>query len=192
MRYKESGYRYLSSIASLKKNPEIDHHQYKENVRSENVGKKSKNIPNAEVEAKILMPRLETLRTLLKTADPMNEPSFVSAKEDDKDSTPATSWQDLLVSVKDTYKHSALEKEGNKLHLLKDTYSRQHSYLRISLSERCNLRCQYCMPPEGVPLQAKESLLNAAEIERLVRLFGAGGVDKVCLQMKTTFLNVMP
>lgn len=175
MRYKESC-RYLSSIASLKKNTEIDHHQYKESF-----GRQSKSIPNAEVEAKTLMPRLEKLRTLLKTADPMNEPSFVSTKEDDKDSTPATSWQDLLVSVKDTYKHSALEKEENKLHLLKDTYSRQHSYLRISLSERCNLRCQYCMPPEGVPLQAKESLLNAAEIERLVRLFGAGGVDKVRL-----------
>ena len=35
---------------------------------------------------------------------------------------------------------------------LTDTFGRQHTYLRISLTERCNLRCQYCMPEEGVEL----------------------------------------
>ncbi len=35
---------------------------------------------------------------------------------------------------------------------LTDTFGRRHNYLRISLTEKCNLRCQYCMPEEGVPL----------------------------------------
>lgn len=65
--------------------------------------------------------------------------------------------------------------------MLTDSYERHHSYLRISLAERCNLRCQYCMPPEGVPLQPKEDLLDAGEIAKLAGMFAAGGVDKVRL-----------
>ena len=45
---------------------------------------------------------------------------------------------------------------------------RKHTYLRISLTERCNLRCQYCMPEEGIALTAKEELLTTGEILRLV------------------------
>lgn len=45
---------------------------------------------------------------------------------------------------------------------------RFHSYLRISLTERCNLRCQYCMPAEGVQLTPSEELLTTAELLRLV------------------------
>ena len=48
-------------------------------------------------------------------------------------------------------------------------YSRQHSYLRISLTERCNLRCLYCMPAEGVDLTPHSQLLSSGEILRLVR-----------------------
>ena len=47
--------------------------------------------------------------------------------------------------------------------------SRRHSYLRISLTERCNLRCLYCMPEEGVDLTPNSRLLTTAEILRLVR-----------------------
>ena len=43
-----------------------------------------------------------------------------------------------------------------------------HTYLRISLTERCNLRCLYCMPEEGVPLARSEDLLTTEEIMRLV------------------------
>ena len=39
---------------------------------------------------------------------------------------------------------------------LTDTFGRQHNYLRISLTERCNLRCQYCMPEDGVDLTPKQ------------------------------------
>jgi len=65
--------------------------------------------------------------------------------------------------------------------ILTDTHGRHHNYLRISLSERCNLRCQYCMPPEGVPLSPTSNLLTNDEIMRLVTLFVKNGVDKVRL-----------
>ena len=64
---------------------------------------------------------------------------------------------------------------------LKDKFGRQHSYLRISLSERCNLRCQYCMPEDGVPLQPAENLLSNAEIMKLARWFNQQGVNKIRL-----------
>lgn len=64
---------------------------------------------------------------------------------------------------------------------LTDTYGRRHTYLRISLTERCNLRCQYCMPEEGVPLSPRDRLLTFEEIERLAGLFVSLGVDKIRL-----------
>lgn len=45
---------------------------------------------------------------------------------------------------------------------------RQHTYLRISVTERCNLRCLYCMPADGVDLTPSEHLLTTPEIMRLV------------------------
>ncbi len=45
---------------------------------------------------------------------------------------------------------------------------RMHTYLRISLTERCNLRCSYCMPAEGIELSPREALLTTEEIMRLV------------------------
>ncbi|ETV83783.1 molybdenum cofactor biosynthesis protein A, variant [Aphanomyces astaci] len=64
---------------------------------------------------------------------------------------------------------------------LVDTFGRVHNYLRISLTERCNLRCQYCMPEDGVPLQPSSDLLSAAEILRLTTLFAQAGVSKLRL-----------
>ncbi|RHY85887.1 hypothetical protein DYB35_013741, partial [Aphanomyces astaci] len=58
---------------------------------------------------------------------------------------------------------------------LVDTFGRVHNYLRISLTERCNLRCQYCMPEDGVPLQPSSDLLSTAEILRLTTLFAQAG-----------------
>lgn len=65
--------------------------------------------------------------------------------------------------------------------VLMDRFDRSHSYLRISLSERCNLRCRYCMPPDGVPLQPESHLLQRDEILSLATLFAKHGVDKVRL-----------
>ncbi|XP_046306692.1 molybdenum cofactor biosynthesis protein 1 isoform X4 [Marmota monax] len=64
---------------------------------------------------------------------------------------------------------------------LTDNFGRQHNYLRISLTEKCNLRCQYCMPEEGVPLTPKADLLTTEEILTLARLFVKEGVDKIRL-----------
>ncbi|XP_059966909.1 molybdenum cofactor biosynthesis protein 1 isoform X1 [Mesoplodon densirostris] len=64
---------------------------------------------------------------------------------------------------------------------LTDSFGRRHSYLRISLTEKCNLRCQYCMPEEGVPLTPKADLLTTEEIRTLARLFVKEGVDKIRL-----------
>lgn len=62
-----------------------------------------------------------------------------------------------------------------------DRFGRRIEYLRISLTDRCNLRCTYCMPEEGMPWEDKDSLLDFAEIERIVRLLAAHGLRKVRL-----------
>ncbi|XP_029983185.1 molybdenum cofactor biosynthesis protein 1 isoform X2 [Sphaeramia orbicularis] len=64
---------------------------------------------------------------------------------------------------------------------LTDNFGRRHSYLRISLTEKCNLRCQYCMPEEGVKLTPRGQLLSTSEILTLARLFVQEGVDKIRL-----------
>lgn len=62
--------------------------------------------------------------------------------------------------------------------VLTDRFQRQHSYLRISLTEKCNLRCTYCMPEDGVPLQPAENLLQTHEILTLAQHFSTAGVTK--------------
>ncbi|XP_077197964.1 molybdenum cofactor biosynthesis protein 1 isoform X1 [Paroedura picta] len=64
---------------------------------------------------------------------------------------------------------------------LTDQFGRQHNYLRISLTEKCNLRCQYCMPEEGVQLTPRAELLTTKEIITLARLFVNEGVNKIRL-----------
>ncbi|KAB2015264.1 hypothetical protein ES319_D08G013000v1 [Gossypium barbadense] len=72
--------------------------------------------------------------------------------------------------------------EGNQISdMLIDGFGRKHTYLRISLTERCNLRCQYCMPAEGVDLTPSPKLLTHNEILRLANLFVTSGVDKIRL-----------
>ena len=62
-----------------------------------------------------------------------------------------------------------------------DSFGRHHTYLRISLTEKCNLRCQYCMPAEGVPLSPKQHLLTTDEIVLIAKLFVEQGVRKIRL-----------
>ncbi|OCK79682.1 molybdenum cofactor biosynthesis prote [Lepidopterella palustris CBS 459.81] len=64
---------------------------------------------------------------------------------------------------------------------LTDTFNRQHDYLRISITERCNLRCLYCMPEEGVPLSPPSHLLTSPEIFYIASLFVSQGVTKIRL-----------
>lgn len=64
---------------------------------------------------------------------------------------------------------------------LVDRFGRAHTYLRISLTERCNLRCRYCMPVDGLVPRHSSHLLSFDEIERLVRLSARMGVTRVRL-----------
>jgi len=64
---------------------------------------------------------------------------------------------------------------------LKDGHGRLIGDLRVSVTDRCNFRCQYCMPAEGLPWLEREEILSFEEITRLVSLFSAMGVHDVRL-----------
>jgi cyclic pyranopterin phosphate synthase len=66
-----------------------------------------------------------------------------------------------------------------KQNALTDKYGRFHSYLRMSLTEKCNLRCRYCMPEDGVTLTQKENLLSLDERKRLISIFSELGISKL-------------
>jgi cyclic pyranopterin phosphate synthase len=65
--------------------------------------------------------------------------------------------------------------------MLLDPYKRKINYLRISVTDRCNLRCRYCMPEEGIPLISHQDILTYEEILRIVRVFASEGISKVRL-----------
>lgn len=65
-------------------------------------------------------------------------------------------------------------------HIL-DTFGRKHTYLRISLTDKCNLRCTYCMPQEDMQFMPSKWLMQAEEIQVLSRIFVEMGVDKIRL-----------
>ncbi|WP_437185032.1 GTP 3',8-cyclase MoaA [Planctomicrobium sp. SH668] len=64
---------------------------------------------------------------------------------------------------------------------LLDSFSRRHTHLRISVTDRCNIRCFYCMPAGPVDFMERQELLNFHEIERFVRLMVSLGVNKIRL-----------
>src|SRR6476661_4096685 len=63
---------------------------------------------------------------------------------------------------------------------LLDTYNRVHNNLRISVTDRCNLRCTYCMPEEVVFME-RADLLTFEEIARFVEIVAPLGIDKIRL-----------
>ncbi|XP_031839694.1 molybdenum cofactor synthesis 1 isoform X2 [Nomia melanderi] len=65
--------------------------------------------------------------------------------------------------------------------MLTDSFGRHHTYLRISVTERCNLRCLYCMPAEGVTLTKGDGILKTEEIIKIADLFVKEGVRKIRL-----------
>src|SRR3989304_5996895 len=65
--------------------------------------------------------------------------------------------------------------------MLLDFYRRRINYLRISVTDRCNLRCRYCMPEEGIPLIRHDDILTYEEILRIVHVFAREGISKVRL-----------
>jgi len=65
--------------------------------------------------------------------------------------------------------------------ILTDGFHRTHNYLRISLTDNCDLRCHYCMPEEDHPFTPASKLMQADEIEAIARTFTQLGVDKIRL-----------
>ncbi len=65
--------------------------------------------------------------------------------------------------------------------VLIDNFNRRIDYLRLAVTDRCNLRCVYCMPPEGIPFMPRQQVLSYEEMERLVRIVAAMGIRKVRL-----------
>jgi GTP 3',8-cyclase len=64
---------------------------------------------------------------------------------------------------------------------MKDRFGRELNYLRVSVVDRCNLRCLYCMPSTGAGFEAWQDILSYEEIETLVRIFAEMGIEKVRL-----------
>jgi cyclic pyranopterin phosphate synthase len=65
--------------------------------------------------------------------------------------------------------------------ILTDGYHRTHNYLRLSLTDNCDLRCSYCMPEEDHPFTPASRLMQADEVEAIARIFTSLGVDKIRL-----------
>ncbi len=64
---------------------------------------------------------------------------------------------------------------------LRDQQERVIRYVRISLTDRCNYRCTYCMPAEGVALSPRQEVLTFEEIERIAKIFALLGVERLRL-----------
>ncbi|HBH88010.1 MAG TPA: GTP 3',8-cyclase MoaA [Syntrophaceae bacterium] len=60
-----------------------------------------------------------------------------------------------------------------------DTYNREINYLRVSITDRCNLRCRYCMPKEGVSLLGHDDILKYEEILRIIGVAVTMGISKI-------------
>lgn len=73
--------------------------------------------------------------------------------------------------------------------MLTDNHGRPITYLRLAVTDRCNLRCQYCMPPEGLHWVPKSELLSFEEILRLLRIVASLGINKLRLTGGEPFLR---
>lgn len=65
--------------------------------------------------------------------------------------------------------------------MIVDQYNRVHNYLRISLTDNCNLRCFYCMPEEDYEFTPASRLMQVDEVEKLAKIFVSLGVNKIRL-----------
>ena len=63
--------------------------------------------------------------------------------------------------------------------MLYDNHGRPLNYLRLAVTDRCNLRCFYCMPAEGLPWHGKDQILSYEEMLRLVSILAGLGISKV-------------
>lgn len=85
---------------------------------------------------------------------------------------------------------------SDKPQIIVDSFGRIHDYLRISLTERCNLRCFYCMPEEGIAIRDKKEFMSTEELLTIARKFVDLGVKKIRLTggeptIKKDFANII-
>lgn len=73
--------------------------------------------------------------------------------------------------------------------ILHDNHGRPITYVRLAVTDRCNLRCFYCMPEEGIHYLPKKQLLSFEEIERLLKILGSLGISKVRLTGGEPFIR---
>ena len=73
---------------------------------------------------------------------------------------------------------------------LTDNHGRKVTYLRLGITDRCNLRCVYCMPAKGIDLMPHNEILTFEELGRLVAIFCGMGVDKVRLTGGEPFVRL--
>ena len=71
--------------------------------------------------------------------------------------------------------------QAKKSKIFADSYGREITYLRVSITDRCNFRCEYCMPAEGLSHLPRPELLSYEELEQVIRVFAEHGVRKVRL-----------
>ena len=64
---------------------------------------------------------------------------------------------------------------------MRDQFDRSIEYMRVSVTDRCNLRCVYCMPAEGVPCVSHSDILSYDEITRICRIAAALGISRIQL-----------
>ena len=73
--------------------------------------------------------------------------------------------------------------------MLYDNHGRKINYLRLAVTDRCNLRCFYCMPEEGIQYVPRTALLSYEEMERLLQLLAPLGIEKVRITGGEPFLR---
>jgi molybdenum cofactor biosynthesis protein A len=87
-------------------------------------------------------------------------------------------WNQNFPSFERTQAIFAMTAPTTPLPLI-DPQGRVLDYLRLSVTDRCNLRCRYCMPAEGVPLVARDMVLSMEELQRVGAIFTQLGVRKI-------------
>ncbi|HEX7588602.1 MAG TPA: GTP 3',8-cyclase MoaA [Anaerolineae bacterium] len=89
---------------------------------------------------------------------------------------------DFLQTIKtDHAAPHSFEPHASEISPLRDRYGRTLDYLRVSVTDRCNLRCVYCMPPEGIPYKPRDTILHSEEVVRMVEAAAGVGVRTVRL-----------
>ncbi|MCH7575665.1 MAG: hypothetical protein IIA59_11135 [Candidatus Marinimicrobia bacterium] len=78
---------------------------------------------------------------------------------------------------------------GQAAQPLLDRFGRKFDYLRLAIIEKCNLRCIYCMPEEGINFAPQSDLLNVEEMTRLIRVIAGADDEKILSLLREAMLG---